>query len=166
MKFKEYLNEQLINESQKDDVILIISDMSDTELSEFGSWLYDEMFGDDDSYTEDEFSKEEIIEMLNDVDVSDLEYILDMLNYEEVDTEIDENKNMKNVIRKNAKKKRKYKRLNKASLNKQKKRQKALGTNSRKTALKGGGFKIKDKFKNPSQRRKANIKLRRRKINI
>jgi len=85
MKFTKFLNE-----SAKSEIITLISDLNSEELSEFGDWLLDTFFEDSielsddseksDEYNSEELTLEEIIEMLDELELEDLEYILYMLD--------------------------------------------------------------------------------------
>lgn len=93
-KFKEFLTESSqevqLQESVKEDIISILSTMNDTEINDFGEFMYDEIFNmDEDEYvTADDFTLEEIIEVLGTLDSDDLDYIYYMLTDEDED-EID-----------------------------------------------------------------------------
>ena len=84
MKFKQFLVEGV-----KEDIIVVLNGMSDSEIQEFGQWVYGVLFeydGDDEDVTNesnDNITKEEIIELLGDMNSEELEYISDMLSIED-----------------------------------------------------------------------------------
>lgn len=80
-KFKTFLTESDV----KSQIISEIDKLSDEELHEFGEWLYDQAFGEDDTEYEgsEDFDKEEVLDILESIEDEDLDYVLYMLEEEE-----------------------------------------------------------------------------------
>jgi len=119
MKFKQFLREEFEGdnetitkgietiESPLSKIKTILSTMDSHELNEFGFWLYNEVFDDDniedddddddnieddddDDDDDDDFDYDEIVELITSLDSEDLSYVLYMLEDDEDDEEIDE----------------------------------------------------------------------------
>ena len=103
MKFTKFLNEQaeevLLYEGVKDAIIVQLNDMSKGDLRDFGEWLFNEFFGNDEEYFENEDSTEieDLIELLGDMSNDDLEYIMHMIiddDEDDVSAHTDDNENI------------------------------------------------------------------------
>lgn len=82
--FKRFVEDFDIELTTKtSEIIQIVDQMDSDELEDFGQWLYAEIY-DEDS---EEFTKEEVIEMVNELDSESLDYVLYMLSNDFEDDE-------------------------------------------------------------------------------
>lgn len=120
MGFKDYLNSIKENDllQQIKDVLI---ELSEEEMDEFGWYLYSEFFDCDEDCDEDEFTIDDIMSMLSEIDEDIYEDILDMLEVDEFDDSdemseaISRRMNISNMNRK----KRKFMSISKTKLRQQ-----------------------------------------------
>lgn len=89
MKFKKFLLEGV-----RENIIIELNEMSDSEIHEFGEWIYTEFYEMDEEEVEDgaseNITKEEIIELLGDMTQEDLEYIYYMITDSDEDEDFED----------------------------------------------------------------------------
>jgi len=163
--YDDYVDDVI--ESHKE-IIRELGDMSEDEVSEFGSYLYGEFFGEDDfiyDYNE-YFSYEDVIELIISMGVESYDVILDSL--QEIHYDIDEGVSKKMNIGNFNKKKRKFQKKTANQLKKEKMKAK-LNYKRNKGKIKRYRNKNKSKIKkyqksrnDAIQKGKHKVKLRRK----
>ena len=113
--FKKFLNEddELLNQ-----ILDMLLELSEDEIDDFGYFLYTEFFEDDptDDEEDEPFDLNDVIEMIKVLGPDMYEYIIDMLEEDEIEDEIEEAVSRMMKSKNMNRKKRKFMRLSKAAL--------------------------------------------------
>ena len=90
MKFKKFINEEaeiaLLVEGVKEEIIIGLDSMDKEDISGFGEFIED-LLNAEDVFDDEEYTKEEVIELIGELDAEDLDYALYMMGTDEFDTE-------------------------------------------------------------------------------